>query len=113
MMMGPGPMMRMLWRSVLFGMGLPFSRFLSGRTAVAGNRLDAFDHQIHEVLEQQLEIVRSGAGLGMPLETECRAIGAGDPLVGTIKQRPMRRAHVLGQRTLVDRAPVILALDYG
>src|ERR1700712_1570211 len=109
MMIGPAPMMRMLSRSVLFGMGLPFSRFLSGGAAVTGIRLDALDHQIQEMLEQQSHVVGAGARLRMPLEAESRPVGARDALIGAVEQGAMCLAQRCGQRARIHREAVILA----
>src|SRR5450631_1141231 len=107
-MMGPAPIMRMLWRSVLLGMELPSSRFLFDGIAVAGIRLDALDHQVHEMLEQQLQVVRTGTRLGMSLKTERRPVGARDALQRTVEQRAMRGPQVARQRGLVHRETMVL-----
>src|SRR5450631_4590576 len=97
MMIGPAPMIRMLWMSVRLGMTgcLPFRRLLLGRIAAAGIRLHALDHEVHEVLEQQAQIMRPGAGLGMPLKAEGRPVGARAPLQRAVEQRPVRGAQSL------------------
>src|ERR1700692_518596 len=108
MMMGPAPMMRMLWRSLLLGMELPSSRFLFDGIAVAGVRLDALDHQVHEMLEQQLQVMRAGTRFGMSLKTERRSVRARDALQRTVEQRAMGGPQVGGQCGLVHRETMIL-----
>ena len=55
MMMGPEPMIRMRWRSLRL-------RHLAF----------ASSHQLHEIVEQVVRIVRAGRGLGMVLHAEDR-----------------------------------------
>src|SRR5579859_1322138 len=111
MMMGPAPMIRMLWRSLLLGMELASSRFLFGGIAVAGVGLDALDHQVHEMLEQQLQVMRAGTRFGMPLKAERRAVRACDALQRTVEQRAVRGPQVARQRRFVHRETMVLARD--
>src|SRR5579862_3078203 len=97
MMMGPAPMMRTLSRSVRFPTASAAFRsfLLLHRRAAARIRLDALDHQIHEVLEQEAQIVRPRARLGVPLKPEGRPIGAGQPLERAVEERAVRGAQRL------------------
>src|SRR5690348_7994696 len=97
MMIGPAPMIRMLSRSVRFGMSprsvlLPF-------------------HRVDEAIEQVADVVRTGARLRMALEAERGTVLQRDALQAAVEQRLMRDAHVRGQRLLVDREAVVLARD--
>src|SRR4249920_908195 len=65
-------------------------------------------HEPDEAIEQIGEIVRTGAGLGMPLKTERRPIGQGDALQTAVEQRYVSDTHVGGQRGHVDRKAVVL-----
>jgi hypothetical protein len=49
---------------------------------------------VHEVLEQQLQVVRTGAGLGVPLKAEGRPVRARDSLERAVEQRAMRGAQI-------------------
>src|SRR5882672_7636925 len=89
-------------------MELPSSRFLFGRATVAGIRLNTLDHQIHEVLEQQRQIMRAGARLGVPLKTERRTVRARNSLQRAIEQRAMRGPQVGRQSGFVDRKSMVL-----
>src|SRR5208283_3456825 len=54
---------------------LAFRGLLLDRIASARIRLDALDHQVHEMLEQKPQIMWAGAGLGMALKAEGRPVG--------------------------------------
>src|SRR6185437_7549853 len=122
MTMGPAPMMRMLWRSVLFmrhastrlrqpsrsHRGLLPARLLLGEAQL---RLQPPQHQMIEALEERLQIVRARARLRMALETERRPILEGETLERAVEERAVRGPHVGRQRRLVDREAVILAGD--
>src|SRR5580698_2414424 len=105
MMIGPAPMIRMLWMSVR----LP--TLLAAAHGHLQLRLQAAQDEVIEQLEQRLEVVRSGARLGVPLETECRAVLEGDALQRAVEQRAVRRPDVVRQRRLIDGEAVILAGD--
>src|SRR4051794_18253357 len=89
MTIGPAPMIRMLLRSLRFGIA----------------------HQLCEAIEEIPDVVRTRTRLGMPLETECRAVGAGEPLEGTVEERHVRRPEIVGDRSRIDRKAVVLAGD--
>src|SRR5262245_3852762 len=105
-------MIRMLWMSVRFGMsglcGLALSRLNFQRPRQV---LQPFHHEIEELLEQRMQIVRTGAGLRVPLEAEGRAIGARDTLERSIEERTEGRAQHRRQARLVDREPMVLRRD--
>src|SRR3954451_15652373 len=87
MTIGPAPMMRMLFRSLRFGIA----------------------HQRGKAVEQITDIVRPGASFGMALEAEGWAIGSCDPLKGTVEERDVRRPQVGAQGCRVDGEAMVLA----
>src|SRR5688572_29045955 len=91
MTIGPAPMMRMLLRSVRFGMALL--------------------HRLHEAVEQVADVVRPGTRFRVSLEAEGRRVEHTDALVRSVEQRAMRDRHVRRQGALVDREAVVLAGD--
>src|SRR5499433_4071314 len=112
MMIGPAPMIRMLWMSVRFGTGSPSARALA--QVLLGElqlRLQAAQHHMIEALEERLQVVRPGARLRVPLEAERRVVGEGEALQAPVEERAVGRAHILRQRRLIDREAVILAGD--
>src|SRR5271154_3980622 len=113
MMIGPAPMMRMLSRSVRFPTASAAFRgfLLLHRRASARIRLDALDHQVHEMLEQQPQIVRPRARLRMTLKAEGRPVGAGYALEGAVEERAVCGTQILRERALVHREAVVLARD--
>src|SRR4051812_15642373 len=90
MTIGPAPMIRMLLRSLRFGIV----------------------HQLREAIEQITDVMRAGAGLGMTLETKRRPIHSAQALEGTVEQRNMRRPQILAQRGRVDCEAMVLAGDH-
>src|SRR5690348_13997084 len=72
----------------------------------------SFRHGPHEALEQGLHVVRSGARLGVPLETEGLAVGALHALQRAVEQRAVRGTQVLGEARLVHGEAVVLAGDH-
>src|SRR5689334_9268386 len=102
MMMGPAPMIKMLFRSVRFGicLGLLWSNsrsrstFHSQRSTLDGAARELFGciqtgqaliDQHHETAEQRAHLVRARARFRMTLEAEGRAIGALDALQRAIE----------------------------
>src|SRR3546814_11508536 len=57
-------------------------------------------------------VVRSRAGLQMPLEAEGRRVGQLEALVGSVEQRAVGDAGVGRQRGFVDREAVVLRGDH-
>src|SRR5262245_58780913 len=98
MTIGPAPMIRTDLMSVRFGMSLR----LRGRFRLAGMRF----HEPHELVEQVVDVVRAGARLGVPLETERGAIRALESLQAAVEQRDVRDARGRRQRGRVDREAV-------
>src|SRR5260221_11180497 len=122
MMMGPAPMIRMLWMSVRFGMSGRRWRSPSGPSAFgdlatdrqsrrAQQRLEPSQHRLGEGFEQRPQVMRTGAGLRVPLEAEGRAVGARDALETAVKERAVRRNEVCRQARFVHRKTMVLAGD--
>src|SRR5437588_6965809 len=88
MTIGPAPMIRIDWRSVLFGI-----------------------HHHREALEQIADIVRPGARFRMPLKTECRPVNTRQPLQRAVKQRYMSCSERRRQRGRIDSETMVLAGD--
>src|SRR3546814_7335068 len=65
-------------------------------------------HGLDEPVEQRRHVVRSRAGLRMPLEAEGRRVGQLEALVGSVEQRAVGDAGVGRQRGFVDREAVVL-----
>src|SRR5579871_4437806 len=117
MMIGPAPMIRMLWMSVRLGIyftGLNrlrrFRRTLLRRPPAKGAafagcsstarllaaqrvlgelelRLEPPQHEVVEALEERAHVVRSRARLRVSLEAERRPVGEGDSLQRAVEQR--------------------------
>ena len=51
----------------------------------------------------------AGASFGVPLKTECGAVGAGDTLQAAVEKRTMSCLEIRRQRIFIHRKPVILA----
>src|SRR3546814_8708030 len=96
MMMGPAPIMRMLFRAVRLGM----MRYLF----LAG-------HQADEFVEQHDDVVRARAGFGMALEAEGGTVGELEALQRAVEQRYVRDPRIGRQRGRVDADAVVLAGD--
>src|SRR6185312_10260031 len=133
MTMGPAPMIRMLWMSVLLGIAqigksgsgprAVHSAFISPQAAHSAARirrirlsqsqlgLQASQHQMIEALEQRLQVVRAGTGFRVALEAECRLVFESEPLQGAVEQRAMRGSHAARQGRLINREAMILAGD--
>src|SRR5580704_15780833 len=113
MMIGPAPMIRMLWMSVRLGTALRAADHLAAQVVLGEPQLglQAAQHQVVEALEQRLQIVRPRARLGMALEAERRPILEGDALERAVEQRAVRRLDPRRQSRLIDREAVILAGD--
>src|SRR5258706_12092500 len=117
MMMGPAPMMRMLWMSVRFGMRAGRGPSALGHLAADGQArgaqlgLEPSQHRLREGLEQRAHVVWPGAGLRVALEAEGHPIGARDALQAPVKERAVRRDQILRQARFVDRESVVLARD--
>ena len=95
MMIGPAPMMRMLWMSVRLGI---FGKLdlLFAPDQMAGGQASARDaahHGIEETVEQVGHVVRARARFRVSLEGKGRHIGAGDAL-----QANRRTATCVGRR---------------
>ena len=84
---------------------------LGGRAAPEVRACHFLRHQRSETVEQVADVVRPGAGLGVTLEAEGRAVGARQALQRAVEQRHMRRTQVGRQRRLVHREAVVLAGD--
>src|SRR6185437_8255498 len=93
MTIGPAPMMRTLLISVRLGMGACLLQ------------------QLHETIEQVIDVMRPRAGLGMALETERRAVGEREALERAVKQRIVGYPRVAGQGRRVDGETVVLRSD--
>src|SRR6266540_2543921 len=91
MTIGPAPMMRTLFMSVLFGM---------------------FFHHACEPVEEISDVVRPRAGFGVALKTKCRPVGPRESLKRAIKQRYVSRPKVGGHRRRVYSKAVVLAGDH-
>src|SRR5690242_15848624 len=91
MTIGPAPMIRMLFMSVLFGMLL---------------------HHLREAIEQITDVVRSRARFWMALEAESRPVGPRQSLEGTVEEGYMRRPQVSAYRLGIDCKTVVLAGDH-
>src|SRR5688572_12219076 len=96
MMIGPAPMMRMLFRSVRLGILLSFFVTL---------------HECREAIEQVADVMRAGRGLGVALEAEGRAVAARQALKRVVEQADVGRAQVGRQALLVHCEAVVLAGD--
>src|SRR5579862_7177426 len=115
MMIGPAPMMRMLWMSVRLGIGRhsarPRARGVAKPAAISAAstaahplshvlfsqlqlRLQATQHEVVEALEQRAQVVWAGARLGMPLEAEHRPLAECESLQRAVEQRAVRRLHL-------------------
>src|SRR5437879_8895867 len=92
MTIGPAPMMSTLLMSVRLGIA-------------------ALLHHLREAVEEVADVVRPGARLGMPLEAECRPVGAREALQAAVEQRYVRGLEVRRKRGRVDREAVVLAGD--
>ena len=77
MMIGPAPMIRMLFRSCRFGISLLL-------------------HQSGEAVEQVADVVRPGRGLRVTLEAERGLVGAGQALQRAVEQRDVGRPQLSG-----------------
>src|SRR5579862_3140207 len=110
MMIGPAPMIRMLWMSVRLGTLSAHRRLLAAQGFVGDPqlRLQPPQHQVIEAFEQRAQLVRTGTRLRMALEAERGTVLKRDALQRPIEQRAMRRAHAFRERCLVDREPVVL-----
>src|SRR5690348_3937050 len=93
MMIGPAPMIRTLLMSLRLGMALLFDRF-------------------DETIEEVVDVVRTGARLGVSLETERRAIRQCETLQAAVEERHVSDACVRGKRRGIDGEAVILARDH-
>src|SRR5256885_16812079 len=121
MMIAPAPMMRMLLRSVRFGItppaGPPQGRRAPPRGAVQrrsrklGGSYLLFLHQRDETVEQVRDVVRAWGSFRVALEAEGGAVGAGQALQGAVEERDVRGTQVGRQGLLVDREAVVLAGD--
>ena len=69
-------------------------------------------HHLCKTVEQIVDVVRAGAGLGVALETERGAIGAGKALQAPVKKRHVRDTGRCGQGLHIDGEAVILARDH-
>src|SRR6185312_13729441 len=118
MMIGPAPMMRMLFMSVRLGTevlsragsataGLAACLFLG----LAKLGLKPAQHQVIEALEERLQIVRARTRLRVALEAECRPVLEGEALERAVEERAVRGAHVGRQSRLIDGEAVILTGD--
>src|SRR6267143_7079020 len=90
MTIGPAPMIKMLLRSLRFGIA----------------------HQLGEAVEEVTDVVRPRARLGMPLEAERRPVGPRQSLEGTVEEGDMRRPQVRLKRRRIDGEAVVLAGDH-
>src|SRR5687767_563437 len=90
MTIGPAPMMRMLLRSLRFGIA----------------------HQLREAVEEVTYVVRPGARLRMPLEAKRRPIGPRQALQGTVEEGHVRRLQIRADGRGIDGKPVVLAGDH-
>src|SRR5258706_15932013 len=90
MTIGPAPMIRMLLRSLRFGIG----------------------HQFREAVEQVTDVVRPRARLRVPLEAERRTIGARQSLEGAVEEGHVRGPEVCPQRRRIYGKTVVLAGDH-
>src|ERR1700722_739982 len=97
MTIGPAPMMRMLCRSVRLGMSAAAGALAQRLFGQFQLRLQAAQHQVVEALEQGLQVMRTGARLGVPLEGEGRAVGEAESLQRAIEERAGGRRKVLGK----------------
>ena len=61
------------------------------------NQLLPRRHQLDEVIEQAVRIVRAGAGFGVTLEAEGRLVGTVDALVGAVEQGTVRHPQIRWQ----------------
>src|SRR5882672_12020675 len=117
MMMGPAPMMRMLWMSVRLGMGaergpLALRHLATDRQARGAQLcLEPPQHGVREGLEQRSHVVRTGTGLRVALEAEGHPIGARHALQAPVKKRAVRCDQILREAGLVDREAMVLAGD--
>src|ERR1700741_1262864 len=113
MMMGPAPMMRMLWMSVRFGTVSAPARLLAPQVLFGDLqlRLQPPQHQMIEALEEPAQVVRAGARLGVSLEAEHRPLRGSESLQRAIEQRAVRRHPPGGQRALIHGEPVVLTRD--
>src|SRR5690606_25151446 len=93
MTIGPAPMMRMVLRSLRFGISVLL-------------------HRSNEPVEQRRNVMRSRTRFRMPLEAERRSVSQRDALVAAVEQRTMGDASVARQRRLVDRETVVLRGDH-
>src|SRR5438046_9513238 len=111
MMIGPAPMMRMLLRSVRFGItppaGPPQGRRAPPRGAVQrrsrklGGSYLLFLHQRDETVEQVRDVVRAWGSFWVALEAEGGAVGAGQAMPGAVEASDVRGAQVGRQGLLV------------
>src|SRR6185312_13928812 len=107
MMIGPAPMIRMLWMSVRLPTRSAAARLAAQvflRQLQVG--LQPTQHEVIEALEQRPQVVRSGTRLRVPLEAEHRALPERDPLQRAVEQRAVRGLHALRERGLIDREAV-------
>src|ERR1700752_1716485 len=74
-------------------------------------QLQSAQHQVVESLEQRLQVVRTGAGFGVPLETERRPVLEGQPLQRPVEQRAVCGLDIGRERRLIDREAMILTGD--
>src|SRR5262245_35443121 len=70
---------------------LLLGRATLGRLPLLGalDALQALDHEIDEMLEHGLHVMRPWARFGMPLETEGRLVAAFQSLQRAVKERPI------------------------
>src|SRR6185437_3271519 len=134
MMIGPAPMIRMLWMSVLLGIaqtegkqarsnGAVSGAFISCARAVSATgarrvrfgqpqlRLQASQHQMIEALEQRFQVVWPRTGFRVSLEAEHRLVLERESLQRAVEQRAVRRSHISRQGRLVHGEAMILAGD--
>src|ERR1700737_4867679 len=94
MMMGPEPMISMRWRSLRLGM------------------LFRLPHQLREVVEQIVRIVRSGCGFRMVLHAEYRLAAMAEALQRLIVQIDVSDLDLAQfERIRVHCEPVVLGGD--
>src|SRR5688572_27942150 len=102
MTIGPAPMIRIDLMSVRLGMPSrlpPFAFRLAGMLF----------HQPHELVEQIIHVVRTGACLGVTLETERGAVGALEALERAVEQRDVSDARRRRQGCRVHGEAMVLA----
>src|SRR5713226_1630904 len=108
MMIGPDPIIKIFLMSLRFGI---FSRetFSASRTAWLGE----FLHQIRELREEIVRIVRAGRGFRVVLHAEEGQFLVAHALVGVIVQIDVRDFHIARRkRVRVDAEAVILGGDF-